>query len=143
MSAARTACARHGLVADRRINDDVGEYRDSTLELLLHRRTQPMMKNSLAKRFLSLVLLAASAGLVLGAVYAFRRNCEGFGCPNATGLWSAWAGIYALIAACGLRLRAGLLPGTSTRKLVTVSLVVLAVLGVALVGYWVLEHNAA
>jgi hypothetical protein len=101
------------------------------------------MKNSLAKRFLSLVLLVASAGLVLGASYAFRRNCEGFGCPNATVLWSAWAGVYALIAICGLRLRTGLLPGTSSRKLVTASLSVLAALGVTLVCYWVLTRNAA
>lgn len=103
----------------------------------------PTMKNSLVKRFLSLVMLVASAGLVLGAAYAFRRNCEGFGCPNAPLLWSAWGGVYVAIAACGLRLRAGLVPGTPSSRVVTVSLGVLALLGLALVAYWALAHRAA
>lgn len=101
------------------------------------------MKNSLAKRFLSLVLLVGSAGLVLAAAYAFRRNCESFGCPNATVLWSVWTVVYAVIGVCGLRLRAGLLPATPSRKMVTASLGVLAMLGMALIGYWLLAHGAA
>lgn len=101
------------------------------------------MKNSWANRFLSLVLLAASAGLVLEATYAFRRNCEGFGCPNASLLWGAWAGVYTVVGVSGLRLVTGLLPGTPARRVVTLSLAVLAVLGLALVGYWALTHNAA
>jgi hypothetical protein len=101
------------------------------------------MKNSLAKRFLSLVLLVGSAALVLGAAYALRRNCESFGCPNATFLWSAWTCVYALIGVCGLRLRAGLLPGTPSRRMVMASLGVLAALGITLVGYWMLTRSAA
>lgn len=100
------------------------------------------MKNSLVKRLISLVLLVGTAGLVLGAVYAFRRNCEAFGCPNAAGLWSAWTLVYAVVGVCGLRLRTGLVPGTPSRKMVSASLGVLAALGLTLVGYWVLTRGA-
>ena len=100
------------------------------------------MKNSFVGGLFSLVFAICCAGLVLGASYALRRNCEGFGCPNAVVLWSAWIGVYLVVGSCGLRLRTGLLPGTRSRTMVSVSLAVLAVLGVALAGYWWLIHDA-
>ncbi len=101
------------------------------------------MKNSLLNRLLGFVLLVASAGLVLGALYAFRRNCEGFGCPNAGLLWGSWAAVYAVVGASGASLRRRLLPGTPSRRAVTFSLGVLAALGVVLVGYWAVARIAA
>lgn len=94
-----------------------------------------MSKNSLIQRLLSVVLIVPTAGLALGAVWALRRNCEGFGCPNAGTLWSAWIAVYLLVLGCGWRLRGGLLPGSPSRRIASACLAVLALIGALLAGY--------
>jgi hypothetical protein len=100
------------------------------------------MKNSLVKRALSLLLAVCSAILALGATYALRRRCEAFGCPNSGILWTAWTIIYVATGAIGVRLRAGLVPGTPSRTLASGSLAVLAVLGVLLASYGLFRDAA-
>lgn len=99
--------------------------------------------NTFMSWLLSLVFAVCTTGLVLGATYAFRRNCEDFGCPNSAIFWSIWIGVYLIAGASGLGLRKAQKPGTRSRVITTVCLALLAALGAALAGYWWLIHDAA